>query len=237
MKKTILFLLLISLGVLFAELEVDIPFDQNIIGDDFSIVGVYDYESEWITITNIGTTTETYTLFYSNENVPSNWNLSICNPSFCLAPNWPVPIELSPGAFEEIHIAIHVASTGGFDFVIILDEGDLTEPINLVFRFDTADNVSADEELIQAFKLGQNYPNPFNPSTTISLNLSSEESAIANLNIYNSRGQIVKTFDQITDNVVWNGLDDAGKTVNSGIYFYQLKIDEQSFTRKMVLLK
>ncbi|MDO9576600.1 MAG: T9SS type A sorting domain-containing protein [Candidatus Cloacimonadales bacterium] len=243
MKKAILFLVMISLGVLFAELQIDIPFDQNIVGEDFSVVGPYTYESEWMTITNIGTTTETYTLTWTYESLPTNWTVSVCNPEFCLSPNWPVPLTLAPGEFEELHISINVTSTGGFDINITLAEGDLTEPISLDFRFDTADNVNAGEELIQAFKLRQNYPNPFNPSTTISFSLTAKDAQNAKLEIYNVKGQKIKTFSNLqiaqspNQQIVWNGLDDAGKATSSGIYFYQLRIGEQSFTRKMVLLK
>ncbi|RLC54112.1 MAG: hypothetical protein DRH89_09855, partial [Candidatus Cloacimonadota bacterium] len=192
MKKMILFAILImSLSFVFAELEVDIPFDMDMIGDDFSVVGAYVYESDWITITNIGSTDETYTLFYSDENAPTDWGLSVCNSDgMCFMANNPASIPLESGDILEIHISITVASTGGFAFSIILDEGDLTEPISLDFTFNTADNVSADDELVLLPKLSQNYPNPFNPSTTISYELSQQELASASIAIYNMRGQL-----------------------------------------------
>jgi agmatine deiminase len=92
-------------------------------------------------------------------------------------------------------------------------------------------------------KLIGNYPNPFNPSTTISYSLSSEDSKDANLQIFNVKGQIVKTFaiDQNSDTaenqVTWTGKDNAGHSVSSGIYFYKLEAGQYIETKKMVLMK
>ena len=85
-----------------------------------------------------------------------------------------------------------------------------------------------------------NYPNPFNPTTTISFGL--HEDNIVNVVIYNIKGEKVKIlvnseFEAGYHNLVWNGLDDNGKTVSSGIYFYKLSTDKDSVTRKMLLLK
>ncbi|MCF7794286.1 MAG: T9SS type A sorting domain-containing protein [Candidatus Cloacimonetes bacterium] len=238
MKKIILFVLLISLGALFAELQVDIPFDLNIVGDDFSVVGAYTYESDWITITNIGSTSEEYNLTWSFSNLPAGWTCSVCNATgLCYIPNMPATIPLDAGASLGVHFIIGVNSTGGCDLNITLDGGDLTSPMSYDFTFNTEDNVSNDEELISVPRLSQNYPNPFNPTTTIALNLSSSELAEAELIIFNSKGQIVKTFNELNSQVIWNGTNDSGKPVNSGIYFYQLKTGDYSITKKMVLMK
>jgi hypothetical protein len=92
----------------------------------------------------------------------------------------------------------------------------------------------------QNFKLNQNFPNPFNPSTEISFRLSSEE--FVALNIYNSRGQLIKTILknnlQLGDHsATWDGLDDSGKQVASGIYFYELKTDDFQELKKAILLR
>ena len=240
MKKLILLLLLVmSIGLVYAELEVDIPFDMDIIGQSFAANGAYTYESDWITITNIGSTSETYTLFYGTDNVPTDWDLSVCNPVNCLLPNWSVPIPLALGEYEEIHIRVSVASTGGFPFSIILDEGDLTEQISLDFTFNTADNVNADNELVLTQKLSQNYPNPFNPNTTISYELSLQELPNASIIIYNTKGQLVRTFNNLSSsgNVVWDGRDNNDNIVNSGVYFYKMNCIKTSIVRKMILIK
>ena len=241
MKKLILFVFLImSLSIVYAELEVDIPFDVDIIGLSYAANGAYTHETDWITITNIGSTTETYTLEYSYDNLPAGWSMSVCNSGgVCFMPNFPAPIELNSGDILEIHFIINVTSSGGYTINVTLDEGDLAEPISLDFSFNTEDNVSADDELVLLSKLSQNYPNPFNPSTTISYELSQQELSSSSITIYNTKGQIVKTFNNLNlnGNVVWNGRDNNDNIVNSGVYFYKLDTKETSKVRKMILIK
>jgi subtilisin family serine protease len=89
--------------------------------------------------------------------------------------------------------------------------------------------------------LNQNFPNPFNPITNISFSLAEE--SFVELTIYNIKGQLVKTLVSDTKNegvhvVNWNGTDDAGKNVTSGLYFYKLRTDgDYTSVRKMILLK
>jgi hypothetical protein len=89
--------------------------------------------------------------------------------------------------------------------------------------------------------LGQNYPNPFNPTTTIEYTL--REQSPVELRIYNVAGQLVRTL--VSDakaagqvhTAVWDGRNDAGQSVSSGVYFYRLTAKDFVQTRKMVLLK
>jgi len=88
--------------------------------------------------------------------------------------------------------------------------------------------------------LKQNFPNPFNPTTTISYQL--PENCKVELAIYNIKGQKVKQLvsDQLSvgqHSVVWNGKDNNGKSVSSGIYFYKLKSGSFEKTKKMILMK
>jgi hypothetical protein len=88
--------------------------------------------------------------------------------------------------------------------------------------------------------LNQNYPNPFNPETTISFDM--PKTANANLSVYNVKGQLVKTLHNGIanfgrNNVVWNGTDNNGNKVTSGLYFYRLTTDGKVETRKMMLMK
>ncbi|MEN6384987.1 MAG: T9SS type A sorting domain-containing protein, partial [Phycisphaerales bacterium] len=88
--------------------------------------------------------------------------------------------------------------------------------------------------------LRSNFPNPFNPSTTISFLLPKD--ATCSLDVYNIRGQKVRSLinePRFAGNhsVVWNGLDDSGKPVSSGLYFYRLTTPNSSQTNKMLLLK
>ncbi|OGG50092.1 MAG: hypothetical protein A3F84_02590 [Candidatus Handelsmanbacteria bacterium RIFCSPLOWO2_12_FULL_64_10] len=86
----------------------------------------------------------------------------------------------------------------------------------------------------------KNYPNPFNPSTTISYTL--PEASTVRLTIYNILGQQVRTLINNRQAagihaVQWDGHDDAGRSVASGLYFYRLTAGEFTQTQKMLLLK
>jgi hypothetical protein len=92
----------------------------------------------------------------------------------------------------------------------------------------------------ERFALYQNYPNPFNPNTAISFTLSSRSRV--SLDIYNILGQNVRgLINQEMPagdyKVVWDGKDNSGKSVSTGIYLYRLNAGEFAQTRKMVLLK
>ena len=88
--------------------------------------------------------------------------------------------------------------------------------------------------------LRQNSPNPFTPQTTISFTLA--EAHPATLTVYDSRGRRVRTLLRrslrVGDiDVTWDGRDDEGAIVSSGVYFYRLHAGERILTKKMVLLK
>ncbi len=89
--------------------------------------------------------------------------------------------------------------------------------------------------------LKDNFPNPFNPTTTISFSIPDESKV--DLIIYNTKGQRVKSL--VRDNlvkgnhsIIWDGVNDSGKPVSSGIYFYKLSVNGLSkSTKKCLLLK
>ncbi len=91
------------------------------------------------------------------------------------------------------------------------------------------------------YGLHQNYPNPFNPSTSISFALA-EESDVEVI-VYNIKGEKIKTifndhvYEDQTITAIWDGKDESGKRVSSGIYLYKLQTETITETRKMLLLK
>ncbi|MFO7895934.1 MAG: FlgD immunoglobulin-like domain containing protein [Candidatus Cloacimonadales bacterium] len=95
-------------------------------------------------------------------------------------------------------------------------------------------------ELHLAYQL-ENYPNPFNPSTTISFQANAAENV--RIEIYNIKGQIVRSIDQKNqpyqiNEVVWDGKDQSGKAISSGVYMYRLVADEKNvLSNKMLLMK
>jgi hypothetical protein len=92
--------------------------------------------------------------------------------------------------------------------------------------------------------LSQNYPNPFNPSTTISFDIpgTAGNKQSVSLTVYDIRGRRVKMLidselDPGSYKIHWDGRNDRGVTVSSGIYLYTLKAGDETFTRKMTILK
>jgi hypothetical protein len=85
-----------------------------------------------------------------------------------------------------------------------------------------------------------NYPNPFNPSTTISFEV--PVTSRVNLSIYNVLGQKIITLkDEVMAagpyEVEWNGTDENGRSVSTGIYFYRLTVGDDVVSKKMMLIK
>jgi serine protease AprX len=90
------------------------------------------------------------------------------------------------------------------------------------------------------FELAQAFPNPFNPSTTIQFTVA-EPTHVA-LAVYDVAGRTVKTLvdeSKTADvyHVTWDGTDERGHRVASGVYFYRMNAGDFTQTRKMVLLK
>lgn len=99
---------------------------------------------------------------------------------------------------------------------------------------------AADAAAVTSYGLSQNYPNPFNPSTKISFAL--PEAAEVSLKIYDVAGQLVQTLvagiiEVGRHQVVWDGTNQYGVKVASGVYFYQLQAGEFKQVRKMSLLR
>jgi hypothetical protein len=96
-----------------------------------------------------------------------------------------------------------------------------------------------DVTLPTEFAVSQNFPNPFNPETVISLSL--PHASDWTITVYNIAGQIVKTLDGYSEagtvTVRWQGSDESGQEVASGIYLYKVSVGDYSVTKKMLLLK
>ena len=112
---------------------------------------------------------------------------------------------------------------------------------------ETAVQEEEERDLPEKFALHQNYPNPFNPSTKIPFTVFGSQFTAhspihTSLKIYNILGQKVRTLmdeERLPGiyQAIWDGKDDAGEDVTSGIYFYQLKVKDQIHTKKMLVLR
>jgi len=88
--------------------------------------------------------------------------------------------------------------------------------------------------------LNTNFPNPFNPQTTISFSVANDTPVT--IDVYNIRGQRVKSlvndsFSAGSHQIVWTGIDNNGRTVSSGVYFYRMQAGSFVETRRMIMLK
>jgi hypothetical protein len=94
--------------------------------------------------------------------------------------------------------------------------------------------------LPKSYHLGQNYPNPFNPTTTIEFTLPIRSQV--NLTVYNILGQKVATLvDGVrpagTYSIEWNGTSSSGTPVATGVYFYRMRTDKFTESKKMLFLR
>ncbi len=151
-------------------------------------------------------------------------------------------------ANKDIHLTIASSAVNAGDnnapFVRLTDldgnpriqDGDIDMG---AYEFDPATGVG--QAPLFANRLDQNYPNPFNPTTTIEYSIA--EPGHVSLKVYNVAGQLVRTLvDQFQSPgqvrpVRWNGLNNTGQSVSSGVYFYKLTTTGFVKTRKMVVLK
>ena len=167
-------------------------------------------------------------------------------------------VDNPPGELEqllaELHIAfasLRLAEAGGrsipavssrtasarSEFLAI--ERDIMDRINRLHnRVQDDDNVIEVPEVYE-FAVS-NFPNPFNPYTTIQFTIGDVGNVV--INVYNVRGQRVRTLlndyrEPGHHSVIWNGTDDSGRALSSGIYLYRIVAGENKATRRMLLMK
>ena len=158
------------------------------------------------------------------------------------------PTAGSVGASESRQIALDFDATGlpegTYEALMTLRSGNAVAPLVSIPVTLTVDNTTTGIEdlpgLPDAYALLPNQPNPFNPVTTIRYDLPS--ASTVSLVIYDVRGaRVRKLVDRAVvpgrHSLVWDGTDDNGRHVASGVYFYRLHAGSFVQTRKMVLLK
>ena len=101
------------------------------------------------------------------------------------------------------------------------------------------------ENLPKLFAVLQNYPNPFNPETWLPYRLS--ETADVSITIYNANGQAVRRLElgnqlpgyyvEKSQAAYWDGTNESGESVSSGIYFYKLQADRNASVKKMIIVR
>jgi len=133
------------------------------------------------------------------------------------------------------------SSAGGYVITLfVTDNSGNRNELNYLWNITVNDVVSTEEILLTPYSL-RNFPNPFNPVTTISFETTNLHEN-TRIEIYNLKGQKVKTLvnEELAagkHSVIWNGADDSGKSVSSGIYFYKMRAGNYTSTKKMILMK
>lgn len=143
---------------------------------------------------------------------------------------------------EMIIDSVFVPPGGDFIFILLSTGASITPHFEGVQKvtFNDVEIVSDGSLLPKTFALAQNFPNPFNPSTKITFDV--PKKAHVNLVIYNVLGQQVRTLvnkelDANSYSVTWEGNNDSGVKVASGMYFYKLISADFVKSRKMMLVK
>ncbi|MCB5223777.1 MAG: chitobiase/beta-hexosaminidase C-terminal domain-containing protein [Candidatus Cloacimonadaceae bacterium] len=130
--------------------------------------------------------------------------------------------------------------SGNFNILVLVNQFNQTPQVTARGLDDWSSTPNDDEVNVpKPTQLIGNHPNPFNPHTTISFHNAKAEPV--QIVIYNTKGQIVKTWNLEattgTHSLSWDGRDDSGNAVSSGVYYYRMQSGKYSSTRKMVLMK
>ena len=210
--------------------------------DDYRIVVNYELPNEILYGTNFDDYNE-----FSKSSSPGHIDFFICDEDNFNS-------YMSSQSFEAFEI--NQNNTANYvDFVlpssdswyaVFSNEEKLTMTEELHVNIELYQNVPSDipedelKKLYPQLTLYPNYPNPFNPETHITYYLS--DAGEAKLAIFNVTGQKVRTLVsgiQLAGEhaIIWNGTDDNGNSVSSGIYFYRLKSDNIVKVRKAILMK
>ena len=154
----------------------------------------------------------------------------------------PTQSTVSPGDSIEVMVTFSPDSVGNFEGILKITANDPMIDTLMVYLQGSGEPVLGitSDQLPREFALSANYPNPFNPSTTIAYQL--PQSVPVTLTVYNLLGQRVRRLVQGVlapgyYRAVWNGRNDAGVAVGSGIYIYRFEAGDYRQVRKMILLK
>jgi hypothetical protein len=149
--------------------------------------------------------------------------------------NWQVPADV----IENSKIYVVLDEENNFAEVHE-DNNRAWRLVNERLGLPTGIERDSETQIPTAFKLYQNYPNPFNPTTQISYHL--PQAGDVELSIFNMLGQKIRTLVKGretagTHQIKWNGRNDRGIRVASGVYVYRMRADSFIETRKMLILK
>ena len=221
MNKTILFLivLLILTGLIVPALGKDLPEVVVNEGDNHVFLAI---------VNSCQSDVCGATVVFEKEKLPSWLDIE------CVSQ----PIDITGGGTMCGEMILTVTITNAPANAEVLFPFTVTDASGHTWNYSLP--VTVHKSLPLAYALNQNFPNPFNPTTTICYSV--RERHETKLVIYNMLGQTVRTLvhrpqDAGIYTVQWDGRNDHGQQVSSGVYFYRLKSGTFVDTKRMLLLQ
>tara|TARA_B100000287_G_scaffold432931_1_gene493424 strand:- start:1144 stop:2931 length:1788 start_codon:yes stop_codon:yes gene_type:complete len=144
---------------------------------------------------------------------------------------WPLPMDFSYSTASAAYTHGHNGSP----------VGDLNHFPDAYATWEALSTDNDNQKITpDKFALSQNYPNPFNPTTEISFTM--DQASSVSLTVFNMLGQKVRVLENAsleagTHSYNWDGRDDLGQSVSTGVYLYTLSDGSKSITKKMALMK
>ena len=193
-----------------------------------------------LTLRNTGTQSPARDIFVQATPGDSTW----------ISEFWSQPMnygDIAPGdsvtSLSTYWIRVSEDCPGNVDIPVIIDissEGVYYWRDSLFVHVDFPTGVRDDNPLPDDYKLYDNYPNPFNPATHIAYDLPALDDV--SLDIYNMSGEKIRTLYRGSQSaghqsLEWDGRNDHGVPVSSGVYVYKLYTDHYQASHKMLLLK
>jgi len=243
MKTFNLFIVLIMLALFSFNInaqDLEVIYHETTIYEPPGTEIVFDIE-----IVNISALEQTVFLVRTINNLPQNWTSSLCFGESCFAPSvdsvattggpFP-PLQPNDTLLASLHVLTDVnIATGYFQIQIgtFRNPGDRTI---IDYTATTDPSVDVEDEFnLNSYELEQNYPNPFNPSTQINYNVG--EGGLVKLSVYNILGIEVATLVNEYKTAGSHQVSFDGNNLSSGVYIYNLSVNNYTKTRKMILEK
>jgi hypothetical protein len=247
MKKTLLLILfMVSLmGTTYSQTFTFQRISPAIVNGDTSLFnatvsrGVYR---------NTGTTSLNFTFARILNSLPgTDWTTSMCAGTNCFSPALDTipprgiqPITLSAGQQDTLSIDFNGISIGtGTVIIKVWVNANPADFVVDTFKVHLGPvGIRKISSVVEGYKLEQNYPNPFNPTTKINFSLPKKENV--SLKVYDILGNEAASL--INNQVILQGsysyeFNSTDYNLTSGVYYYNLKTDNFTTTKKMILIK
>ncbi|MCF7793339.1 MAG: choice-of-anchor D domain-containing protein [Candidatus Cloacimonetes bacterium] len=207
------------------------------VSDAFPHIQVSDDEIDFGEVLINDIATETISIMNTGTEILQIINITSDNDAFYVDET---SLAIGASGSEELDIHFSPDQTGLYLGTLTIFSNDFVHPELEIELFGEGTETGVNDIIPAITKIDQNFPNPFNPTTNIQFSLA--ESGKVSLVVYNLKGEKVKSLvDEILEpkiyTVLWNGEDEGGKQVSSGIYFYNFKTGTKNVTKKMILIK